>query len=299
MLALKYLPTTIEKQRWDAKLKLTPSVLKRDLPEVEKRIRRFIKEYVKNAGADGIVLGLSGGIDSSTVAALSSLSIGGEHVLGLMLPEKETYNSKDINDAKFVAEKFGLKTQICDITPVLESFYKTIPIFDQADKLCKGNIKARTRMIYLYYYANKLNRMVCGSSDKSETMMGYFTKWGDAAADISPIMDLYKTQVRKLAEHLGIPPELASKPSTPALWPNQLAETELGIKYETLDLILYGLERFMTPEEIAQQLSVKKPLIEKVKNRWLAVEHKRRLPLAPKLEYRTVGTDFRLPRHAY
>jgi NAD+ synthase len=299
MLALKYLPTTIEKQRWDAQLKLTPSVLKRDLPEVEKRIRRFIKEYVKNAGADGIVLGLSGGIDSSTVAALSSRSIGGDHVLGLMLPEKETYNSKDINDAKFVAEKFGLKTQICDITPVLESFYKTIPIFDQADKLCKGNIKARTRMIYLYYYANKLNRIVCGSSDKSETMMGYFTKWGDVAADISPIMDLYKTQVRKLAEHLGIPPELASKPSTPALWPNQLAETELGIKYETLDLILYGLERFMTQEEIAQQLSVKKPLIEKVKNRWLAVEHKRRLPLPPKLEYRTVGIDFRLPRHAY
>jgi len=299
MLALKYLPTTIEKQRWDAQLKLTPSVLKLDLPEVEKRIRRFIKEYVKNAGADGIVLGLSGGIDSSTVATLSSLSIGGDRVLGLMLPEKETYNSKDINDAKFVAEKFGLKTQICDITPVLESFYKAIPIFDQADKLCKGNIKARTRMIYLYYYANKLNKIVCGSSDKSETMMGYFTKWGDVAADISPLMDLYKTQVRKLAEYIGIPPELAEKPSTPALWPNQLAETELGIKYEILDLILYGLERFMTTEELAQQLSFKKPLIEKVKIRWLAVEHKRRLPLAPKVEYRTVGTDFRLPRHTY
>jgi NAD+ synthase len=280
-------------------VKLTPSVLELDLPEVEKRIRRFIKEYVENAGADGIVLGLSGGIDSSTTAAISSLSIGGARVTGLMLPEKETYNTKDIDDAKVVAEKFCLKTQICDITPVLDGFYKTIPIFDQADKLCKGNIKARTRMIYLYYYANKLNKIVCGSSDKSETMMGYFTKWGDVAADISPLMDLYKTQVRKLAEHIGIPPELATKPSTPGLWPNQLAETELGIKYETLDLVLYGLERFMTSEEIAQQLSVKKPLIEKVKSRWLAVEHKRRLPLTPKLEYRTVGTDFRLPRHIY
>jgi NAD+ synthase len=269
------------------------------LTEVEKRIRRFIKEYVENAGAEGIVLGLSGGIDSSTTAAISSLSIGGDRVTGLMLPEKETYNSKDINDAKFVAKKFGLKSQVCDITPALEGFYKTIPIFDQADKLCKGNIEARTRMIYLYYYANKLNKIVCGSSDKSETMMGYFTKWGDVAADISPLMDLYKTQVRKLAEHMGIPPELAAKPATPALWPNQLAETELGIKYETLDLILYGLERFMTTEEIAQQLSVRKTLIEKVKSRWLAVEHKRRLPLTPKLEYRTVGTDFRLPRHTY
>jgi NAD+ synthase len=263
------------------------------------RIRRFIKEYVENAGADGIVLGLSGGIDSGTIAALSSLAIGGDRVIGLMLPEKETINSKDIEDAKFVAEKFGLKTQLCDITTVLESFYKTIPIFDPADRLCKGNIKARTRMIYLYYYANKCNRIVCGSSDKSETMMGYFTKWGDVAADISPIMDLYKTQVRKLAEHLGFPAELASKPSTPALWPNQLAETELGIKYETLDLILYGLERFMTIEEIAQQLSVEKTLVKKVKTRWLAIEHKRRFPLVPKIEYRTVGTDFRLPRHTY
>jgi NAD+ synthase len=280
-------------------VKLTPSVLELDLPEVEKRLRRFIKEYVENAGADGIVLGLSGGIDSATTAAISSLSIGGPRVTGLMLPEKETYSTKDIEDAKLVAEKFGLKSQICDITPVLNGFYKTIPIFDHADKLCKGNVKARTRMIYLYYYANKLNKIVCGSSDKSETMMGYFTKWGDVAADISPLMDLYKTQVRKLAEHLGIPHELAAKPSTPALWPNQLAETELGIKYETLDLILYGLERFMTPEEIAQQLSVKKPLVEKVKSRWLAVEHKRRLPLTPKIEYRTVGTDFRLPRHTY
>jgi NAD+ synthase len=280
-------------------MKLAPSVLELDLPEIEKRIRRFIKQYVENSGADGIVVGLSGGIDSSTIAALSSLSIGGDRVLGLMLPEKETYNPKDIDDAKLVAEKFGLKTQICDITPVLESFYKTIPIFDQADKLCKGNIKARTRMIYLYYYANKLNRIVCGSSDKSETMMGYFTKWGDVAADISPIMDLYKTQVRKLATHLGLPAELAAKPSTPALWPNQLAETELGIKYEMLDLILYGLERFMATEEIARQLNIENTLVKKVKNSWLSAEHKRRMLLTAKLEYRTMGTDFRLPRDAY
>lgn len=280
-------------------MKLTPSVLELDLFEVEKRIKCFIKEYVENAGVEGIVLGLSGGIDSATTAAVSSLAIGGKNVTGLMLPEKETYSTKDIEDAKIVAEKFGLKTQICDITPVLEGFYKTIPIFDQVDKLSKGNVKARTRMIYLYYYANKRKKIVCGSSDKSETMMGYFTKWGDLAADISPLMDLYKTQVRKLAVHIGIPPELAAKPSTPALWPNQLAETELGIKYEALDLILYGLERFMTPEEIAQQLNVEKTFIDKVKSRWLSVEHKRRLPLTPKLEYRTVGTDFRLPRHKY
>jgi NAD+ synthase len=280
-------------------LKLTPSLLEIDFSETEKRICRFIKEYVENAGAKGIVLGLSGGVDSGTIAALSSRAIGGDNIVGLMLPEEENFNQNDIDDAKVVAEKFNFQTQICDMSHVLSCLYKAIPVFDPKDRLCKGNVKARTRMIYLYYYANKFNRIVCGSSDKSETMMGYFTKWGDAAADITPILDLYKTQVRKLAIHLGIPQELALKPSTPGLWPDQLAETELGIKYETLDLILYGLERFMVSQEIANQLSLQKSKVDKVKSRWLANEHKRRMPIAPKIGYRTVGNDFRLPRHTY
>ena len=280
-------------------MKLISSLLEMDFSETQKRICRFIKEYVENAGAKGIVLGLSGGIDSGTIAALSSLAIGGKNVLGLMLPERENFNQKDIDDAKVVAVQFHLETQVCDMSDSLCGLYGAIPVFDQSDRLCKGNVKARTRMIYLYYYANKQNRIVCGSSDKSETMMGYFTKWGDAAADIAPIMDLYKTQVRKLALHLGIPKELALKPSTPALWPNQTAESELGIDYETLDLILYGLERFMAPEEIVNQLAVEKTLVDRVKSRWLANEHKRRMPLAPKIGYRSVGNDFRLPRHTY
>jgi len=280
-------------------VELKPSLLDIDFSEAKKRICRFIKEYVENAGAKGIVLGLSGGIDSGTIAALSSLAIGGENVLGLMLPEKENFNQKDMEDAKTIAELFHLKTQVCDMTEVLGCLFSAIPVFDQTDRLCKGNVKARTRMIYLYYYANKQNRIVCGSSDKSETMMGYFTKWGDAAADIAPILDLYKTQVRKLAIHLGIPQELVLKPSTPALWPNQLAETELGIKYETLDLILFGIERFMAPQDIANQLGIEKTVVDKVKNRWLANEHKRRMPIAPKIGFRTVGNDFRLPRHTY
>ena len=270
-----------------------------DFSETQERICRFIKEYVENAGAKGIVLGLSGGIDSGTIAALSSIAIGGENVLGLMLPENENFNQKDIDDAKVVADQFHLKTQVCDMSGALKGLYDTIPAFDQSNKLCKGNVKARTRMIFLYYFANNQNRIVCGSSDKSETMMGYFTKWGDAAADLAPIMDLYKTQVRKLAIHMGIPKELALKPSTPALWPNQLAESELGIKYETLDLILFGLERFIASEEVAEQLGIEKAIVDNVKSRWLANEHKRRMPLAPKIGYRSVGNDFRLPRHSY
>ena len=280
-------------------MKLTPSLFEIDFSEIQNRICRFIKEYVENVGAKGIVLGLSGGIDSATIAALSSLAIGGENILGLMLPENENFNQKDVDDAKVVAEQFHLETQVCNMSDALNGIYGAIPLFDQSDKLCKGNVKARTRMIYLYYYANKQSRIVCGSSDKSETMMGYFTKWGDAAADIAPIMDLYKTQVRKLAIYLGIQKELAQKPSTPGLWPNQLAESELGIKYETLDLMLFGLERFMTTEEVAEQLNIDKVLVDKVKSRWLANEHKRRMPIAPKIGYRSVGNDFRLPRHTY
>jgi NAD+ synthase len=127
-------------------------------------------------------------------------------------------------------------------------------------------------------------------------MMGYFTKWGDVAADISPIMDLYKTQVRKLAQHLGLPKEIVSKPASPNLWPSQLAEDELGMKYEQLDLVLYGLEHFMKPEEIATELHLKQQAVNKIKQKWLSAEHKRRMLLTAKLEYRTVGTDFRLPR---
>jgi NAD+ synthase len=280
-------------------LELKPSILELNLTDVETRIKRFIRTYVENSGVKGVVLGMSGGIDSNTIAALSALAIGGKNVLGLMLPEKETYNPKDLEDAKTVADKFGIQSQVCEITPAVEGVYKSISIFDPEDKLCKGNVKARTRMIYLYYHANKLNRIVCGSSDKSETMMGYFTKWGDVAADIAPILDLYKTQVRKLAVHIDIPAELASKASTPALWPNQSAEEELGIKYEVLDLALFGLERFMPTNEIAAQLGLMESQVENIKKRWLAVEHKRRMPLSPKLEYRTVGNDFRLPHSKY
>jgi len=280
-------------------LQLTPSALNLDWQEVETKIKRFIRDYVKKSGVKGIVLGVSGGIDSSTAAALSALAIGGDKVLGLIMPEKETLNAGDVEHAKLVAQKFGFKTETIDITPTLETLYNSLPIFAPSDNLSKGNIKARTRMIFAYYYANRLNMLVCGSSDKSETMMGYFTKWGDIAADISPIMDLYKTQVRRLAEHIGIPKEIIAKPPSPALWPGQLAEEELGIKYEQLDLILYGLEHFMETEEIANQLGVKKEVLDKVKRRWIFSEHKRRGLLTTKLGYRTIGEDFRFPRGSY
>ena len=276
-------------------MKLTTDRLKLDSPLVETRIKRFIKDYIKKCGATGIVLGVSGGIDSCTTAALAALSLGSHKVLGITLPEEETYNATDVQHAKMVAEKFGFKLEGIDISPTLKACFQSLPIYNASDKLSKGNVKARIRMVYLYYYANKLKKIVCGSSDKSEVMMGYFTKWGDAAADISPLMDIYKTQVRQLALHVGIPTEIVTKPSTPGLWPGHLAEEELGVKYETLDLILFGLERFMRTEEIAEQLNLSIKLVDGIKKRWLATEHKRRTPLTTKIGYRTVGNDFRLP----
>ncbi|MEM3161726.1 MAG: NAD+ synthase [Candidatus Bathyarchaeia archaeon] len=265
-------------------MKLSSSILTLDWASVAEKIKRFIKDYVEESGASGIVLGLSGGIDSSTAAALSALAIGGENVIGLMLPEIETYNMNDIEDAKLVAKKFGLRTEILDITPAIKAFQNTIPIFDHNDKLCKGNLKARVRMIFLYYYANKFNLLVCGSSDKSEVMIGYFTKWGDSAADIAPLMSLYKTQVRKLAEYIGVPGKIVNKPSTPSLWPGQTAEGEIGIKYEILDLILYGLEHSMSTEEIAEQLNLDKSIVESVKEKIHLAEHKRKIPPTVKIQ---------------
>ncbi|UCE29879.1 MAG: NAD+ synthase [Candidatus Bathyarchaeota archaeon] len=276
-------------------MRLTIDLMKIDPQSVETRIKRFIKDYTEKCGTSGIVLGVSGGIDSCTTAALATLSLGGDRVLGIALPDEETHNATDVHHAKLVAEKFGFKLDLVDISPVLKACFKSLPLYDVTDKLSRGNVKARIRMVYLYYYANRIGRLVCGSSDKSETMMGYFTKWGDAAADISPLMDVYKTQVRQLASHIGIPKEIITKPSTPGLWVGQLAEEELGVKYERLDLILCGLEHFMPTEEIARQLKLPLRLVDGIKRRWLATEHKRRIPLTTKLGYRTVGADFRLP----
>ena len=274
---------------------LTEEALKLDLPSTASCLKRFIKDYVKKTKAEGAVLNVSGGIDSATATALTTLALGKNKVVALSLPEKETHRPIDIKHTRMLAKKFGFNLVTIDITKVLRAYYKAIPEFDPKERLCKGNIKARARMICLYYYANRQNRIVVGSSDKSETMMGYFTKWGDVAADISPLMDLYKTQVRQLAAHIDVPAEIIAKPSTPQLWPKQLAEDELGIKYETLDLVLLGLENFMAAQEIARQLKQPLRLVEDIKTRWLSSEHKRRTPLTMKMEYRTIGADFRLP----
>jgi NAD+ synthase len=277
-------------------LRLTNKLLQIDPETTQQKITRFIKDYVDKTKAKGIALGVSGGVDSATTAALCTKAIGPSKVLALYMPEKETYNKADHKLVKLLADQFKFDPKYVDLTNILKILYNTIPDYDKKDKLSRGNLKARTRMLIWYYYANHQNLIVAGSSDKSETMIGYYTKWGDAAADIAPIMDLYKTQVRQLALHLGIPPIIVKKPSTPALWPNQTAEKEIGLTYETLDLILYGLEHFMPTSEMAKQLNLPIETVTTIKKRWLQSEHKRKMPLTTKLEYRTINADFRLAR---
>jgi NAD+ synthase len=136
---------------------------------------------------------------------------------------------------------------------------------------------------------------VVGTGDKSEIMLGYFTKYGDGACDIQPLADMYKTTVRDLGRHLGLPTRICAKPSSPDLWPGQTAEEELGLSYEKLDLILWGLERWIPPADISRDLELPLATVERIRRRWLLAEHKRRPPLAMKLGFRTSGQDLRVP----
>ena len=276
-------------------MRLRPEVLRIDPELVGKTVEHFIRDYVESVGAKGVVIGLSGGLDSSTTAFLATRALGPERVIGLIMPEEEVYDPEAIRHARMVAERLGIRTEVVDITPILKAIYGALPAYDPEDHMARANLKPRVRMLCLYYYANRYGMLVCGATDKSEAMVGYYTKWGDGAADIEPIMDLYKTQVRQLARHLGVPEEILRKPPTPALLPGQTAEGELGLKYEVLDLILYGLEHFIPPERIAADVGVPLETVLAVRARWLNNEHKRRPPITIKLAYRTVGMDFRLP----
>ena len=265
--------------------------------ETTERLVRFLKTHIERIGAKYLIVGISGGLDSSVTAALCSKAIGGQRVLGFCLPEIETTNQKTIRDAKDIANKFRVRLKVQDITSLVIAARALVHSSNARNSVPLGNLKARLRATILYYHANTADGLVVGTSDKSELMLGYFTKYGDGASDIQPIADLYKTTVRDLAKHLGIPARVYSKPSSPELWPGQTAEDELGLPYEKLDLILWGLERWMTSQEISSDLKLPIQRVEKVRKRWLLSEHKRRMPLAMKLGFRTSSQDMRVPNN--
>jgi NAD+ synthase len=267
----------------------------REPKETVTRLERFLRTHLEETGTRCLLVGMSGGLDSSVTAALCARALGGQRVLGISLPEKETRNDNALEDTRLVASKYRIRFKIIDITQVVEASRNTLNA-KTAKGIAWGNVKARLRAMVLYYFANIEHGLVVGTGDKSEIMLGYFTKFGDGACDIMPLADLYKTSVRNLARHLGIPERIRRKASSPELWPGQTAEKELGLSYETLDRILWGLERWMTPEEIVREAGLKPVLVRRVRERWLRSEHKRRPPLAMKLGYRTAGDDLRLPR---
>jgi len=233
---------------------------------MKEKIIDWIKKQVKQAGAKGIVLGLSGGVDSSVVAALAKEAVGKGRVLAFILPCHSQI--QDLRDAGLVANKLGIKIKMIDLSSIYDTLIGILP---KAGSLAKANLKPRLRMSVLYYFANKLNYLVCGTGNKSELMVGYFTKHGDDATDILPIGDLLKKQVRALAKELGIPRRIITKPPTAGLWSGQTDEGEMGITYAELDDILERIEQ--KKKQIAPLSKVKR-----VKEMIRGSEHKRQGP---------------------
>ena len=197
----------------------------------------WMEDKVTEAKAEGIVFGLSGGLDSAVVAALS-IRIFPQNTLALIIPCHSL--EADINDALDFINKFNIPYKIIDVLKVYDSFIHLLNDKEKEGsfKLAEANIKPRLRMTTLYYFANKLNYLVVGTGNKSELMIGYFTKYGDGGADILPLGNLLKSQVRELAEYLGIPKKIINKPPSAGLWEGQTDEKEIGISYEQLDKYL-------------------------------------------------------------
>ena len=228
--------------------------------KIENKIINFIRAEAKSAS--GIVVGMAGGIDSSVVASLCVKALGNRRVTALIMPEHEVTMLRDVNDAKQLASELNIRCYIYPIDGILSAIIKCQPL---DDKKTLGNAKARARMILLYAYANMHHYLVAGTGNKSELLTGYFTKYGDGGVDFLPIADLYKTEVIKLAKHLGIPKAIIDKTPTAGLWRGQTDEDELGMSYAELDAILKGDKK--------QPAKVKK-----VKELMEKSHHKRTLP---------------------
>ena len=204
--------------------------------KLSNEIAAWIKKQVENAGKKGIVFGLSGGIDSACVAGLSKLAVG-DNILALTLPCKS--HSDDLEHALEVAKKFNIKTKNVILDTLYDDFVK---INQAASDIAKANLKPRLRMMTLYYFANTLDYLVAGTGNKSELLIGYFTKHGDGGVDILPLADLLKNEVRELARELGVPDEVIKRPPSAGLWQGQTDEGEMGITYEALDKTITAIE---------------------------------------------------------
>jgi len=251
----------------------------------EKAITTFISEYTSKAGLKGGVLGLSGGLDSSLVASLAVKAFGRENVLGLILPYRDSSPASK-EHAELLAQNLKIRTMVVDISSMADG-YKI-----ETDRIRFGNLLARIRMSVIFDISHRDNLIVLGTSNKTEMLIGYTTWFGDNAAGMYPIGDLYKSQVRAMASHMSVPSEIIDKPPSADLWKDQTDENEIGLSYETLDYILYKLvDQRMSTDDLVDK-GIAKNNVERVFSLVKKSQFKRSTPPICKLSSRTINTDF-------
>ncbi len=263
-----------------------------DCEQVSRVLINFIRTEVRKVGFERVVLGLSGGIDSSLSAALAVRALGRENVLGVFMPY-ESSNPSSLADARLLAESLGIRSLLSEITPMVKPYLEANPGMDQ---LRRGNVMARMRMIVLYDISAAERALVLGTSNKTEYLLGYSTLWGDMACALNPLGDLYKNHVRQLSRFLEIPAPILQKKPSADLWEGQTDEDEFGFTYDDADQLLYLLiDRRFLPDEV-ERLGYDRRLIDIIVRKVRTTQYKRHLPLIAKLSQRTINRDFRYPR---
>ena len=267
------------------------SPLRIDEGLVRKMLVSFLRDETAKAGMKRVVLGLSGGVDSAVVAALAAEAFGPAQVTALFTPSRRSAAASR-EHAQLVAAAYGIGLEEVDITPQIDGYFARLP---EADRVRIGNKMARERKS-IEYDRSWPDALVMGTSNKTELLLGYGTQFGDLASALNPVGDLYKTQLRELAVHLGVPTVVIEKAPSADLWEGQTDEGELGFGYAEADLVLYGLvDRRMRAEDLIA-CGFDAALIATIRERVRRSHFKRVMPLIAKLSLRTVGHDFLYPR---
>lgn len=254
----------------------------------EKILTGFIKTELNRVGFNRTLMGVSGGIDSAVSLYLSAKALGPENVLALRMPYK-TSSPDTLEDAQAMIDDLGVQSMTLEITDMVDPL---IHHYEDMDRVRAGNIMARMRMIVLYDQSVAFNGLVMGTSNKTEMLLGYSTIYGDSAAALQPIGDLYKTQVRQLAKHLGVPYKVIQKAPSADLWLGQTDEGELGFTYEKVDQLLYLLvDQRYRPENCVEE-GFEREFVDRVVNMVRKNHFKRIMPPIAKLSQRTIGYDF-------
>jgi NAD+ synthase len=258
---------------------------------VEKVLIAFIRDELGRCGCGKAVVGLSGGLDSAVCATLAARALGPRNVLGLIMPYGKAFPG-DVKDAAGLAKRLGIRSETIDITPQIDLYFAAHPA---ANRVQRGNKMARERMSILYDYSAREGALVLGTGNKTELLTGYGTIYGDMACAINPVGDLYKTQMRELAAHLGVPAAIRRKTPTAGLWPGQTDEGDIGLAYEEIDAILYSLVEGRKTRREAIEAGHRAAAVDRVLRRIKASGFKRVMPPIAKLSTRSVGHDFLYP----